>query len=113
MENHIGENIKRLSEEKDIKARALAYKWGRSPQQVYNLFKNPNPTADVICDMSRILGVTLNEIFGMEAESANGRQKTNISLKNSNNDFELTLIEQIKIKDQQINFLQRLIEKNA
>lgn len=111
MENHIGNNIKRLSEEKNIKVQEIAYKWKKSTQQVYNLFKNDDPTASVVFEIARILKVTLNEIYGIEEKDGKSPIKSNGTLQDISIELIETFRQQLEVKDKQIEFLQNIIVK--
>lgn len=116
MENHIGQNIRRIADERKLSATQIAYKWVKSPGKshtaaaVWNLFKNKNPTAFVILDMARILDANLYDIFGMD-------EKTGRAMKSSDTlqEISIELIEtfraQLQAKDKQIEFLQELLKK--
>lgn len=110
MEQHIGNNIKRLSEEKNIKVQEIAYKWKKSTQQVYNLFKNDDPTASVVFEIAGILGVTLKEIYGIEEKSMNNNINASSSLNNLNYDLVKELTNQLKVKDEQIKTLLEVLK---
>lgn len=118
MNIHIGKNIKKIAERRNLSAVQVAYKWvkepgkSHSPQAVHNLYKNHNPTALVLLDMCRILDVGLYEIYGLE-------QKTGEPLKSStplmglNDETIIYLRQQIEMKDKQIEFLQELIKNTS
>lgn len=107
MEPHIGQNIKRLADEKKLRAQEIAYRWGKSTQAVYNVYKNRYPNSEVIIAFSKILSVRISEIFGEEGNS-------NLPIKETNEDFKDTdvfnniideLKNQLKEKDDQIRML--------
>jgi len=102
MEIHIGLNIKKLAESKNLKAPQIAYKWGRSVQQVYNLFKNADPTASSVYEMSRILGVTPNEIYGLEKSDVKHEEMSNETLIYIKKDLYDSVIKQLDIKEGRI-----------
>lgn len=117
MDIHIGNNIKKISEKKNIKAREIAYRWNKSTQAVYNLFKNPNPTADVIYEMSKILNVPITEFFEIDVSQKTYLNKPSDTLNNVNEDFIIhlknqlkNLDEQMKNKDEQINSLLEVLK---
>lgn len=109
MENHIGHNIKLLSEEKKLKPQEIAYRWKKSVQAVYDLFRNQNPKADAVIEISKILKVPVAEILGIE-ESENYQASENGK---SDDSLVAELKNQLKVKDEQIRFLQGLIEKQS
>jgi transcriptional regulator with XRE-family HTH domain len=111
MENHIGNNIKRLSDEKNIKVQEIAYKWKKSTQQVYNLFKNDDPTASVVFEIARILGVSLNEIYGIEEKDGTSPIKSNSTLQDISIELIETFRQQLDVKDRQIEFYQEMIKE--
>lgn len=111
MEKHIGNIIKKLSKQKNIKPQEIAYKWKKSTAQVYNLFKNDDPTASVVLELSIILGVSLNEIYGIDEKVIINEVKSSDTSINFNYDLYETLKHQIEVKDKQIEFLQNLLVK--
>jgi hypothetical protein len=106
MENHIGNNIKRIAEEKNLKPQEIAYRWKKTPQAVYDLYAKQFPKADAVIDMSRVLKVSALEILGITENYGNALQENAM-------DFTIydDLRNQLKVKDQQIEFLQGLIKK--
>lgn len=107
MENHIGHNIKAIAEEKKLKPQEIAYRWGKTPQAVYDLFRNANPKADQIIAMSNILQIDTMRILGLETTHTGGDKKQS-DLKDQSLIDELK--NQLKVKDDQISFLQNLIK---
>lgn len=105
MENHIGNNIKRIAEGKNLKPQEIAYRWKKTPQAVYDLFVKQFPKADVVIEMSRVLKVSALEILGISENYGNTLQE---------NDQNTTLLEelrnQLKVKDKQIESLHKIIE---
>jgi len=105
MENHIGNNIKRIAEVKNLKPQEIAYRWGKSPQAVYDLFSKHFPKADAVIEMSRVLKVSALEILGITENYPNTLQEK---------DQSPVLIEelrnQLKVKDKQIESLHKIIE---
>lgn len=105
MENHIGNNIKRIAEDKKLKPQEIAYRWKKTPQAVYDLYAKQFPKADAVIDMSRVLKVSALEILGITENYGNALQ---------DNDQNKTLIEelrnQLKVKDKQIDSLHKIIE---
>ena len=108
MENHIGHNIKNIAAEKNLKPQEIAYRWKKTPQAVYDLFKNSNPKADALIEMCKVLQVSANRILGIpEGESSQVDTMTNDSKMNV--ELVREIKNQLKVKDEQIIFLQDII----
>ena len=110
MEIHIGHNIKKIADEKNIKAIQLAYKWVKSPQAVYDVFKNENPKADIILKFSKLLSVPISRVFGTEFFNKQAEEvKQEFAIDELSKQLIQELRNQLKTKDRQIEFLQSII----
>lgn len=106
MENHIGNNIKRIAEEKNLKPQEVAYRWNKTPQAVYDLYAKQFPKADAVIELSRVLKVSVLEILGIQEDFEKSLQEKTLDFS-----FYDDLRNQLKVKDKQIDFLQTFILK--
>jgi transcriptional regulator with XRE-family HTH domain len=103
--NHIGNKIKKLVEDKNMPIQELAYKTGKSVTAMYDIFRKKDINTEVLGKISQALGVSLTYWFTENLESNYEEQKT----AHESSPAKDIIIAQLKIKDDQISFLQEMI----
>ena len=68
---HIGQNIKYFIDKKGIKQADLARSLNTTPQNVTNLLKTKNPSAETVMDVSRVLDIGFDVLMDREKENIN------------------------------------------
>ena len=91
--------IKELMTQKKLTRQEMAYRLGLTPYGFDQMIKNQSMKVETLEKMSVILKVPIG--FWWEEEGGNNYENMN----------QVLLIDQLKIKDQQIEFLQGLIKK--
>jgi len=105
--NHIGNKIKKLVDEKNLTIQELAYKTGKSTTAIYDIFRKKDIHTEILTKISIVLGVPVTFWFEDNPELT----KENLEFNNPviSDNTSKVLIDQLKIKDRQIDFLQQLV----
>jgi DNA-binding Xre family transcriptional regulator len=95
---HIGELIKKVVKQNNIKDAELAKKWGRSRQNVYDLYKRNDVEVKTLLTICEIVGYDFFQHFSVNREK--GGQETDVSI-------------QLKVRSENLDQLFKWVSENG